>query len=567
MSKEEEICCSNCGIICDQTLLLSCDHNLCMNCAANNLVRNELPGMNKIQYIICDICQQKTEIDTNTSKEVLSLGLNNLNKNNEEIEKNLDNINEYEYNTFQENNQKLNLQNSLMNSNNNNDFESPVNIVYFNTNNNNLNNLSSKYDITDIKNNINRSNICQDHGEPITYLCLDCMSKCICSECVVHGIHRNHEVLNIKKAYPLIYNKTQEIGNHINTKIKELFITQKNIEQKKKEIGNLNNKCRIDIRQAFDELRSLLNKKEKEIMDKTENTLNDINNNNNLYNLSSKYDITDIKYNLQKNNICQTHGEPITYLCLDCMSKCICSECVVHGIHRNHEVLNIKKAYPLIYNKTQEIGNHINSRIKELNITQKNIEQKKKEINTLNNKCRIDIRQAFDELRNLLNKKEKEILEKAENSLNDNINELDTYNHIIQSKILLLNKLNETVNVYLMRKDELNLINFYTENKNKILAQTELNEINNINNLNLQEMSNLKIDIDKNSFDAMISAINTLNFEINSFKGIDIGNKYNLGKFTANRNLYGNNSLKDENENLKEEINKNKKNLKNKSKK
>ena len=415
MSKEEEICCSNCGIICDQTLLLSCDHNLCMNCAANNLVRNELPGMNKIQYIICDICQQKTEIDTNTSKEVLSLGLNNLNKNNEEVEKNFDNINEYEYNTFQENNQKLNLQNSLMNSNNNNDFESPVNIVYFNTNNNNLDNLSSKYDITDIKNNINRSNICQDHGEPITYLCLDCMSKCICSECVVHGIHRNHEVLNIKKAYPLIYNKTQEIGNHINTKIKELFITQKNIEQKKKEIGNLNNKCRIDIRQAFDELRSLLNKKEKEIMDKTENTLN------------------------------------------------------------------------------------------------------------------------------------------------DNINELNTYNHIIQSKILLLNKLSETVNVYLMRKNELSLINFYTENKNKILSQTEFNEINDINELNLEGMSNLKIDIDKCSFDAMISAINTLNFEINTFKGFDVKNRHNLGKFTAKRNLYGNkseqenfNNLKNENENKNE---------------
>ena len=415
MSKEEEICCSNCGIICDQTLLLSCDHNLCMNCAANNLVRNELPGMNKIQYIICDICQQKTEIDTNTSKEVLSLGLNNLNKNNEEVEKNFDNINEYEYNTFQENNQKLNLQNSLMNSNNNNDFESPVNIVYFNTNNNNLNNLSSKYDITDIKNNINRSNICQDHGEPITYLCLDCMSKCICSECVVHGIHRNHEVLNIKKAYPLIYNKTQEIGNHINTKIKELFITQKNIEQKKKEIGNLNNKCRIDIRQAFDELRSLLNKKEKEIMDKTENTLN------------------------------------------------------------------------------------------------------------------------------------------------DNINELNTYNHIIQSKILLLNKLSEKVNVYLMRKNELSLINFYTENKNKILSQTEFNEINDINELNLEGMSNLKIDIDKCSFDAMISAINTLNFEINTFRGFDVKNRHNLGKFTAKTNLYGNkseqenfNNLKNENENKNE---------------
>ena len=423
MSNEEDISCSNCGIKCEQTLLLSCDHNLCMNCAAANLVKNELPGMNKTQYIICDICKQKTEIDTNTSKELLSLGLSGINKNNIEFEEKLTyNIEKENNNTFPEY-----AQNSLMNSNNDKyNLSSPVNLVYFNEANND---------------------------------------------------------------------------------------------------------------------------------------------NNYLNNISSKYDITDIKNNISKNNICQTHGEPITYLCLDCMSKCICAECVVHGIHRNHEVLNIKKAYPLIYSKTQEIGNHINSRIKELSTTQKNIEQKKREINNLNNKCRIDIRQAFDELRNLLNKKEKEILEKAENTLNDNVNELDTYNHIIQSKILLLNKLNETVNVYLMRKDELNLINFYTENKNKILAQTELNEINNINNLNLQEMSNLKIDIDKNSFDAMISAINTLNFEINTLRGIDFSKKYNLGKFTANRNLYGNNSLKDENGNFNEEINKNKKNLKNKNKK
>ena len=425
MSTEEEIFCSNCGAKCDQSLMLSCDHNLCMNCAADNLVRNESPGINKTQYIICDICNQKTEIDTNTSKEVLSLGLNNnLNINN--IESNDDNI------------QHFITSNSLMNSNNNNNY--------------NLKDLT----------NINDNNI----SSPIYY--------------------------------------------------------------------NTNN--------GF--------------------------NNNDLNNIFSKYDITDIKNNLKnKNNFCNDHGEPITYLCLDCMSKCICAECVVHGVHRNHDVLNIKKAYPLIYNKTQEIGNHINSRIKELYGLQKNLDQKRKDILTLNNKCKIDIRQTFDEIRNLLNKKEKEIMNKTEINLNDNINELNTYNHIIQSKILLLNKLIDTVNVYLMRKDELNLINFYTENKNKILAQTELNEINNINNLNLQEMSNLKIDIDKNSFDAMISAINTLNFEINSFKGIDIGNKYNLGKFTANRNLYGNNSLKDENENLREEINKNKKNLKNKNKK
>ena len=284
--------------------------------------------------------------------------------------------------------------------------------------------------------------------------------------------------------------------------------------------------------------------------------INNTNNNNNSK-IFSRLDITDIKENITKSNICKEHGEPITYLCLDCMSKCVCAECVVHGIHRNHEVLNIKKAFPLLYNKTQEIGNHIANKIKELNAAKNNIDQTKKNISFLNNKCKIDIRQAFDELRSLLSRKEKEIIEKTENALNDNLNELNTYNHIIQSKILLLSKLIETVNVYLMRKDELNLINFYTENKNKILAQTEIDELNNLNNMNIDGISALRVDIDKSSFDAMISAINSLNFEINTFKGIDIGNQFSLGKFTANRNLYGNKVNDGNNIGVINELNKN----------
>ena len=424
-NNDDEIYCSNCGKTCEQSLMLSCDHNLRMNCAAENLVRNENPGVNKTQYVICDICQSKTEIDTNTSKEVLALGLNNL-KNNinniNEIKKinnidksknNLNDINNNNYfpnletnNSIQENMININTSNTMMNSNNLGN-SNPVNLVYFNKNINNNNNIFNRLDITDIKGNIStRSNICREHGEPITYLCLDCMSKCICAECVVHGVHRNHEVLNIKKAYPLIYNKTQEIGNHMANKIKELHVTQNNIEQKKKDL------------------------------------------------------------------------------------------------------------------------------------------------NLLNNRCKIEIRQAFDELRNLLNRKEKEIITKTENTLNDNLNELNTYNHIIQSKIILLNKSIETVNAHSMRKDELTLINFYTENKNKILSQTDFNEINNFNNLNIDALSNLRVDIDKSSFDAMISAINTLNFEVNTFRGIDIGNQYNLGFFTANRNLYGKNPLMENNNNL-----------------
>ena len=56
---------------------------------------------------------------------------------------------------------------------------------------------------------------------------------------------------------------------------------------------------------------------------------------------------------------------------------------------------------------------------------------------------------------------------------------------------------------------------------------------------NINAISDLKINIDKNSFDNMLISLNNLNFEINSFKGIDINNQFDNGKYIAQRNLYG----------------------------
>jgi hypothetical protein len=52
--------------------------------------------------------------------------------------------------------------------------------------------------------------------------------------------------------------------------------------------------------------------------------------------------------NIKKKEYCKEHNEEVTYFCFDCMNKCICTECVVHGLHKNHDVLHIKKAYPVI---------------------------------------------------------------------------------------------------------------------------------------------------------------------------------------------------------------------------
>ena len=397
-NEEEDIPCSRCGKKSEQSLVLSCEHNLCMNCAAENLVRNEVQGTNIMPFVICDICQTKTNIDIGTSKEILSIGFNNINTN-------------------------MNYQNLNLEKN-------------YNTNENLLN-----FDTYSATSNIISAN-----------------------------------------------------NNNLNSPI--------NVEYKNINISNKNKSIFEDS------------------------------------------DILSIKTN--NNETCKEHGEPISYLCLDCMINCICPECIIHGAHKNHEVLNIKKAYPLIYNKIQEIGNNINSKKKELYSAQKNIERKKNDISVLNKKCRIDVKQAFNEIRSLLDKKEKEIIKNFEITLNDNLNELNNCNNLIQTKLLSLNKLTETINAYLMKKKEINLINFYTDNKNKILSQLDLNDIS---KLNINIISNLKVEIDRSSFDSMISAINSFNFKIDIRKGDD-KNIFQDLDINSNRNnsLYDNNILNDINE-------------------
>ena len=396
MSTFEDIFCSQCNCKTDQALMLSCEHNLCMNCAAKHLSQENPQASNSKQYIICDLCGSKTEIDNETSREILSTVLKNLNLNPNLLNQR---INNSQNNTFSENlNPNLNI----------------------NTNPNNI--MSNNEIIYNTMNIPNNNNISFNNG-----------------------------------AY--------DMNNYNNN----LLISNSNIVNQK--------------------------------------------------------------------NICREHGEPISYLCLDCMSKCICSECIVHGIHRNHDVLNIKKAYPLIYSKTQDLHKFISDKISELNLSKRNIEQKKSNIGALNQKCKNEIKNAFQIIRIRLNEKEKEIIEKTESTLKDNLNELNTYVHVIQGKITTLNKIIDSLNAHLMRKDELTLINYYCDNKNNILSQIESNENKNVFNINT--ISDLKINIDKSSFDNMLISLNNLDFEINRIKGVDISNQFDGGKYTAQRNLYG----------------------------
>ena len=92
MSSEEDIYCSKCNNKNEYALMLSCDHNLCLTCAAEALNGQKIQNFNSNQYIKCDKCNSLTELDSETIKQILNEG-NENNNNYEDEQNNIENEN------------------------------------------------------------------------------------------------------------------------------------------------------------------------------------------------------------------------------------------------------------------------------------------------------------------------------------------------------------------------------------------------------------------------------------------------------------------------------------------
>ena len=250
---------------------------------------------------------------------------------------------------------------------------------------------------------------------------------------------------------------------------------------------------------------------------------------------------------LNSNNIrplCKEHSEPLTYLCLDCMTNCICTECVVHGIHKNHEVLNIKKAYPLIFKKLEDLSNYANDQKKSIFLVNEAISKKKNLINTLIDRSKNEIHNTFEQIKLRLDNKEKEIINNSTNILHKNIEELNKFDNVLKQNTDSLEELIGKINIILNKKDELNTINYFCENKNKILKQCELNEINNIPDLD--SFTNFKIEPNRITLNNMLEGINKFNFVVTNIKGFEANNYQNkkiMKNIPKKRFKYSNNNI------------------------
>ena len=77
-SEEEEMYCSRCNNQTEYSLILTCDHKLCISCAAQILRNQNKINYNSSQFIKCDKCKSLTELEPQTIKQILEGGYENI---------------------------------------------------------------------------------------------------------------------------------------------------------------------------------------------------------------------------------------------------------------------------------------------------------------------------------------------------------------------------------------------------------------------------------------------------------------------------------------------------------
>ena len=429
-SEEEEMFCSRCNNQTDYSLMLTCDHKLCISCAAKILRTQNITNYNTTQFIKCDKCKSLTELEPNVIKQILEGGY--------------ENIEEYQFN--------------YMNMYNNNDLD----------NNNNF---------------------------------------------------KANQYMN-----------SEEENNN--------FINKYNNENNEKDQVNNNKEIKTD---------------------------NQFNNNNKIMENNMSTSEMNIINELNQNNIkplCKEHSEPLTYVCLDCMSNCICTECVVHGIHKNHEVLNIKKAYPLIYKKLGDLSKYANDKKSSIILVNETIAKKKNLINNLIERCKNEIHNVFEQIKIRLENKEKEIIDNTSSLLVKNIEELNNFENELKQNSIKLEEIIEKINNILNKKDDINTINYFCKNNNKILNQCELNDINSFPDLD--NYTNIKLEPNIFTLNNLLKGISDFNFEIINLRGIEASNRNKVQrKKQKNQFKKSNYDIMNNNNNINQFNNMNTENLNN----
>ncbi|CAG9313050.1 unnamed protein product [Blepharisma stoltei] len=216
---------------------------------------------------------------------------------------------------------------------------------------------------------------------------------------------------------------------------------------------------------------------------------------------------------------CKDHPDEVpNYYCFECESECICSECAIHGLHKGHEVMRVKTAFPIIKGKVEDMLLLLSNKQDELQNLEEKIEQRKKETLDQSHTAKQQIKHAFEDLRARLDKKEKELTSQADRFLEENLKELDAISRALASKVTSIGELYSNVSKILQQANSRELIDFYAESKEKLFLKVEA-ETSQLQNYD--RTVSMKCFISPQSVADHIESLKGLQLQISSMKGTE----------------------------------------------
>ena len=169
--------------------------------------------------------------------------------------------------------------------------------------------------------------------------------------------------------------------------------------------------------------------------------------------------------------ICQVHEEQAKIYCYDCKTL-ICRDCVVKD-HRDHEYEFVKKAAPETKKKLMGYLTPLCEVQAGIQGAVRNVEGAKAEIVAMDESMTTSIKQSFQELRDNLYKREKELLAETAATVEKKMNNLTVQQKKLEMSSGTIQSLVEFVERNVENATDEELMTFHTQMMTRIIEETE----------------------------------------------------------------------------------------------
>jgi DNA-binding beta-propeller fold protein YncE len=169
--------------------------------------------------------------------------------------------------------------------------------------------------------------------------------------------------------------------------------------------------------------------------------------------------------------ICKVHDEPAKIYCYDCKTL-VCRDCVVK-VHRDHEYEFVKIAAPETKKKLMEHLIPLGEIQAGIQGAVRNVEGAKAEIVAMDESMTTSIKQSFQELRDILDKREKELLAEAAATVEKKMTNLTVQQKKLEMSSGTIQSLVEFVERSVENATDEELMTIHTQMMTRISEETE----------------------------------------------------------------------------------------------